>query len=101
MSWTIVGFGRHAKKTLPQIVFIDPDWFFWAIEEGVFEKNPKLAQESKDIAYKATRIRVPGKDPSEWKVEYVIHPSVGKFDHIDVVPADMLSRECFIFLSLS
>lgn len=34
MPWSIVSFGRHSERTLPQIIFSDPDWFFWAIEKG-------------------------------------------------------------------
>jgi len=37
MAWSILPFGKHKGKTLPQIVFTDPDWFFWAMEENVFK----------------------------------------------------------------
>jgi hypothetical protein len=37
MAWSTLNFGKHAGKTLPQIVFADPDWFFWAIETNVFK----------------------------------------------------------------
>jgi len=30
MAWSTLPFGKHKGKTLPQIVFADPDWFFWA-----------------------------------------------------------------------
>ena len=39
MKWTVVNFGKFKDKnlTLPQIVLQDPDWFFWAVGEGVFK----------------------------------------------------------------
>lgn len=35
MSWTALEFGRHTGRSLPQVMFADPDWFFWAVEAGV------------------------------------------------------------------
>ena len=84
MAWTKVPFGRYEGKSLPQIVLVDPDYFFWAIERNLF-KGP-LKREAREIARKATRIKVHSKKPSE--VEYVIHPSVGKLAAVNVVPAN-------------
>jgi hypothetical protein len=58
MAWTALRFGRHRGKTLPQVVFGDPDWFFWAYEERVLEA-PHLANEARLIHRRATSIRVP------------------------------------------
>ena len=33
MIWTTLNFSRHVGKTLPQILFSDPDWFFWAMDK--------------------------------------------------------------------
>lgn len=85
MAWTVVGFGKHRGKTLPQIVLTDPDWFFWAVESDVF-KSPALKKEAEEISRKATRIRIPRGAGS--KVEYVIHPSVGKLADVTVIPAN-------------
>ncbi len=49
MPWSVVDFGKHQGKTLPQIVFIDPDWFFWAIEESVFSTKGSLRDEAAAI----------------------------------------------------
>jgi hypothetical protein len=57
MAWSTLAFGKHKGKTLPQIVFTDPDWFFWAIEENVF-KGP-LRREAERIDARARAIRIP------------------------------------------
>ena len=81
--WTVVPFGKHNGKTLPQIVLVEPDWFFWAIEEQVFKWSAQLTSEAKEISRKARRIKVPAKT----RVEYAIHPHAGKLADVSVVPA--------------
>jgi len=46
MKWTELDFGRYRGKTLPQVLFTDPDWFLWAVEEGAFRSKPGLAEEA-------------------------------------------------------
>ena len=58
MAWTVVQFGKYRGKTLPQIIFTDPDWFFWAVENDTF-KSAALKAEASDIRRKATRIKIP------------------------------------------
>jgi hypothetical protein len=88
MSWTELNFGKHAGKTLPQVLFADPDWFFWAIDNDVFGKRPALLPEAEILHMKARRIRIPGAKSGAMSVEYVVHPSTGKFSHFDLVPRD-------------
>ena len=60
MAWTKLWFGKkHKGKTLPQIMFKDPDWFFWAIEKGVFKNKGKLGEEAWEIYQKARKIKIP------------------------------------------
>lgn len=92
MSWTIVNFGKHMGKTLPQIVLNDPNWFFWAMDDVIFEKrlkfrqnkltNKKIDKESKEIYEKARKILIRKKYPEERVVEYLIHPNRGKLSHV-------------------
>ena len=49
MNWTIVNFGKYKGKTLPQIMFIDPDWFFYLMEQNAFEKHGPLVDEARDV----------------------------------------------------
>jgi len=87
MTWSVVNFGKHKGKTLPQIIFADPDYFFWAIEEKVFANKGSLAQEAREINHKARNIKIPQKKGKEKLiVEYIIHPPTGKFGAIELVP---------------
>lgn len=54
-GWTTLDFGRHNGRTLPQVVLIDPDWFFYALEKGWLQGD-SLVAEAKEVASKA---RVP------------------------------------------
>ena len=88
MTWETLTFGKHSGKTLPQILFTDPDWFFWAVESGVFNKRAHLASEAAILNTRARNIKIP---PSEHKapvVEYLIHHPTMKFSHFDIVPSE-------------
>jgi hypothetical protein len=85
MAWSTLPFGKHKGKTLPQIVFTDPDWFFWAIEENVF-KGP-LRREAERIDARARAIRIPNNAAGNLEAEYLVHPPTGKFGNMEVVPA--------------
>ena len=85
MAWSILAFGKHKGKTLPQFVFADPDWFFWAIESGVFRGNQR--REAERIDARARAIRIPKNDKANLKAEYVVHPPTGKFGNMEIVPA--------------
>jgi hypothetical protein len=87
MFWSVLNFGKHKGKTLPQIIFIDPDYFFWAIGAQVFANKGSLAQEAREIDRKARNIKIPQKTGKEQLVvEYVIDPTTGKFGDIELVP---------------
>jgi len=85
MAWSILPFGKHKGKTLPQIVFTDPDWFFWAMEENVF-KGP-LKREAERIDARARAIRIPNNSAGNLEAEYLVHPPTGKFGNMEIVPA--------------
>jgi hypothetical protein len=86
-SWTVVDFGKYRGKgkTLPQILFSDPDWFFWALGQGVFKGA--LATEAAELDRRARNIRVPPDENGNARdAEYLIHASAGKFGAIDLIP---------------
>lgn len=73
MPWTPLTFGKHEGKTLPQILFTDPDWFFWACEAGAFQNHGlELQAEAERIHAKATSIRIPQTGPDRLHVEYLL-----------------------------
>jgi hypothetical protein len=85
MVWSTLAFGKHKGKTLPQIVFADPDWFFWAIEDNVF-KGP-LRREAERIDRRARAIRIPNNTAGNLEAEYLVHAPTGKFGNMEIVPA--------------
>jgi len=78
--WQVQGKG----KTLPQIVFEDPDWFFWALEKGAFKGD--LATQAQEVGRKAQNIKIPGNEKGELVAEYLIQAPTGKFSDLEVVP---------------
>ena len=73
---SILNFGKHEGKSLPEVLLHDPDWFFWAIENHVLEKRLGLAAEARDLDFKARNIKIPKPDTEHWRVNYL-------FDHRD------------------
>lgn len=86
MSWHKIGFGKYAGKTLPQLLFADPDYFFWAYENGLFKNRPYIAAQAQDIFEKATMIKAPKYGEEEVLVEYHIDYPTRKFAYFIVVP---------------
>jgi hypothetical protein len=87
MAWTPLRFGKHRGRTLPQVVFADPDYFFWGIEQGIFNKDQALQAEAGLVNYRARHIKLPqGEDDAEMVAEYLIHPSAQKFADLQMVP---------------
>jgi hypothetical protein len=86
MPWTPVHFRKHEGKTLPQILWNDPDWFYWAIENHVFEDKPNLQQEAKILYAKSRSIKVPQTGPTTRGVQYNYHQ--GKMAGFRVIPED-------------
>src|SRR5580700_6226724 len=66
MAWTILPFGKHQGKTLPQIVLSDPDWFFYMLPRFY----GRLADQAQEIARKARAIKVPALNGKPRAVEY-------------------------------
>lgn len=85
MQWSRVEFGKHRGKTLPEIVFQDPGYFFWAVQEGVFRGRGALEHEARLIDQRARRIRVPPSSFGLPKVEYVYGRFDGRFSHLMLV----------------
>ena len=59
--WSIIKFGKHKGKSLPEVILHDPDWFFWAVDAHCFRKYPDLRAEVRDLSYKARNIKIPKK----------------------------------------
>ena len=86
MLWTPLKTEKHREKTLPQVVFIDPDWFFHLHKKNWFEFNHSY--EAEELYQRATSIRIPQADTGEKReMEYVF--LYDKFDHMQLVPESL------------
>jgi hypothetical protein len=71
MSWTKLNFSKkHKGKTLPQVMFKDPDWFFWACKKKVFKNKGALQIEADDILDKCQSIKIPHNKSNKFVIEY-------------------------------
>jgi hypothetical protein len=68
--WTRLNFGKHASRILPQVVLLDPNWFFWAVSNGVFNGRLEFEAAADALALRARNIRIPKRQPKDWEVEY-------------------------------
>jgi hypothetical protein len=89
MRWSKLDFGKCKGKTIPQIMFTDPDWFFWAYDVRAFKGG--LLRQAQDIYGKASSIRVPQKGDEKRFVEYIVDASTGKFGTIHILTGDIES----------
>jgi len=85
MRWVTLDFGKHAGKTLPEIVLSDADWVFWAFNKGVFKG--RLASEAAKVVQRARSIKIPKRRPKRWQVEYS-YDDTGGFCGFRFVKAD-------------
>ena len=104
LTWTALKFGKYEGKTLPQVVLIDPDYFFWGFEIGIF-RPPQQDAEAEEIAYRARHIKIPKPDPANWRIEYYVTLD-GKFAGFSIEEAQYPIMEPFqtqtgAFLDLS
>src|SRR5215469_13442206 len=47
-AWRLMPFGKYAGRTLPQLLFKDPDYFFWLLQKG--DLKGALAMQAKQLA---------------------------------------------------
>src|SRR4051812_30151531 len=84
MRWTILNFGKHAGRSLPEIILSDADWFFWALNKAILKG--RLADEAAKLAQRARTIKIPKANPERWRVEYS-YADTGKFCGFSFVKA--------------
>lgn len=94
MAWSELTFGKHRGKTLSQVVLHDPDWFFWAIKNNVFQGyGEQLIKEAMNVDNKARNIRIPCKEGEDLVAEYVLHYPTGALCDMKIVPRSNLLHD--------
>jgi hypothetical protein len=95
MPWSTSRFGKYGNKTLPQIMFMDPDWFYWMYSNKKFKDN--VVSEADDIFRKSCSIKILQRGNSlelhkkgdvKWVAEYSFSPFNEKFVGLEIVPED-------------
>ena len=76
MNWTTQGFGKHKGKTIPQIMWADSDWAFWAYEKKALKGY--MFQQLRYVCQRASSIRIPPRGGETTFVEYA-HDHKRKF----------------------
>jgi uncharacterized protein (DUF3820 family) len=66
MSWRVMPFGKYEGKTLPEVIPIDLDWFYWALPK----LYGKIGEEAQVLARKVRAIKIPGPHRKRLEVEY-------------------------------
>ena len=67
-TWTAFEFGKYKGKTAPEVVVIDPLWFFGELDGGSMTL-PYC--EVASIAYRASHIAIPRPDPENWRIGWI------------------------------
>ena len=70
MKFSILDFGKHEGKTIPEILLSDPNWFFWALDAGLFQQHGRQQEEAAELGYRARNIKLPRDNPEQWRVNY-------------------------------
>ena len=85
--WMEVNIGKWAgkEKTLPQVLIADPDWFFWAISNGVFKGV--LADQAEMLARRAKAIKLPVSNGQARCVQHWITID-GEYSHFKLINSD-------------
>jgi hypothetical protein len=66
MRWSVVPFGRYRGKSLPEIIVLDLDWFFWVLPK----LYGRLETEARDLARKLRAIKIRKRHRRKFEVEY-------------------------------
>jgi hypothetical protein len=85
MSWERLKFGKYKGLSLPQVLFLDPAWFFWAIQHDVLQKN-RMAVEANKLYDRACSIYIPASYGYDKKVEYYLRYVDNRFINFMFVP---------------
>ena len=83
MEWTKLKFSKYIGKTLPEVMFKDPDWFYYSYKEGRFWG--KMKYEAEEIYRKSRSINIPQNGSTRLVAEYAFHPDDGSFVGLEIV----------------
>jgi hypothetical protein len=71
--------------TLTQVLFRDPDWFFWCIENNKFQGRGVLEEQAELLRYRSQKIRIPALLTGVRVADYFRDPLLKTFSHFELV----------------
>jgi hypothetical protein len=83
--WHKLMFGKHIEKTLPEVIFYDPDYFFWGLENDVF--YGRFGPQASLLAQRASNIVLRNRKPGTYVFEWFWGPD-GRFARVEIVKPD-------------
>ena len=86
MSWQKLKFSKYEGLTLPQVLFLDPGWFFHMIHQTDYKKY-KTRGEFNRLLKRACSVFTPESFDPDSHVEYYFDPDDNKFLNFSIVPA--------------
>ena len=94
-NWLDLRFTKYKGRSLPEIIFLDPNWFFWSCEQKIFKANinEMLAYQADSLFKKSTHIKPPFIGKGRPIVQYFVNQRSGKFSHIKVVSDTIMPSE--------
>lgn len=57
MIWSKVQSRKYKGETLPQILFVDPGYFFWSMDSDAFKRDEQLYEQAKLVDFRAWYIK--------------------------------------------
>ena len=85
MRWTPLSFGKHMGKSIPQVMFADPGWFFYLYQKGAFDAW--YSTESNAVYHRSRSIKVPQPVDTGDERKIVEHIFLwGTFRRVQLVP---------------
>jgi hypothetical protein len=74
MNYTKIDFGKYRGMILPEVIFEDADYFFYAYEHYYFEGT--LGQEAHELYRRSRSIWVPSRNGKKMLVQYIFQPNL-------------------------
>jgi hypothetical protein len=81
-TWTAFESGKYKGKTAPEVVVMDPLWFFDELDGGSMTL-PYC--EVASIAYRASHIAIPRPDPEKWRIGWIFD-SDDELSSLQIIP---------------
>ena len=81
-TWTAFESGKYKGKTAPEVVVIDPLWFYYELD---CHRITLPYCEVAEIAYRASHIAIPRPDPANWRIGWIFD-SDDELSSLQIIP---------------